>query len=223
MLQFYGADMSPPCSAALVALKLAKAEFNYNKLNMKKGENMKPSFSAINPNHTGDFKLTKNKMQTWINLKVPTIVDNELIIYESRAIIQYAFNKYAPTSPLYPTEPQARAKVDSLLNFDQGSFFPVVAKYIYNSIGVRYGWFLQLQFHKILSYGPRNDPDAKRAFWEKVNFIENHLICGKFLTGDTMTIADVNLAMSMSMPMVYLGTACYNKYPKISGIHLFFS
>ena len=64
MLQFYGADMSPPCSAALVALRLAKVEFNYNKLNMKKGENMKPSFSAINPNHTGDFTLTKYKMQT---------------------------------------------------------------------------------------------------------------------------------------------------------------
>merc|ERR1712086_113942 len=181
----YGADMSPPCSAALVALKLAAVEFNYIKMNLKKGENMKPAFIAINPKHT-----------------VPTIVDNELILYESRAIIQYAFNKYAPTSPLYPTEPKARAKVDALLQYDLGTFFAAVSKYIYNSIG--------------LAYGPRNDPLEKRAFWEQVDFIENHLISGKYLTGDTMTIADINLAMSMSMPMVYLGSGCYKKYPKIS-------
>ena len=117
--------------------------------------------------------------------------------------MQYAFNKYAPTSLIYPTEPKARAKVDSLLYFDQGTFYKTVSKYIYNSIGIR--------------YGPRNDPDEKRAFWEQVDFIENHLINDKFLTGDTMTIADVSLAMSMSMPMVYLGSDCYRKFPKITG------
>ena len=66
-------------------------------------------------------------------------------------------------------------------------------------------------------YGPRNDPDEKRDFWAQVDFIEEHLIKGKFLTGDKMTIADVSLAISMSMPQVYLGTNCYNKHPKIKG------
>ena len=61
MLQFYGADMSPPCSAALVALKLAAVEFNYIKMNLKKGENMKPAFIAINPKHTGQFIIFKKK------------------------------------------------------------------------------------------------------------------------------------------------------------------
>ena len=66
-------------------------------------------------------------------------------------------------------------------------------------------------------YGKRNDPDEKKAFWEQVDFIEAHLIKGKFLTGDKMTIADVSLAMSMSMPMVYLGSNCYAKHPKVRG------
>ena len=66
-------------------------------------------------------------------------------------------------------------------------------------------------------YGKRNDPEEKKAFWEQVDFIEAHLIKGKFLTGDNMTIADVSLAMSMSMPMVYLGSNCYAKHPKVKG------
>ena len=68
---------------------------------------------------------------------VPTIVDGDLTLWESRAIIQYAFNKYAPKSDLYPTDPAARAKIDSLLYYDQGTFYKTVSTYIYNSLGIR--------------------------------------------------------------------------------------
>ena len=61
----------------------------------------------------------------------------------------------------------------------------------------------------------RDDPDEKKAFWDQIDFIENNLIKGKYLTGDNMTIADISLAMGMTMPMVYLGDKCYDKYPKI--------
>ena len=61
MFQFYGMDMSPPCSAALVALKLAGVEYKYNIIDLIKGDHMKPSFLAINPNHTGDFIVTSIK------------------------------------------------------------------------------------------------------------------------------------------------------------------
>ena len=66
--------------------------------------------------------------------------------------------------------------------------------------------------------GKRDDPVEKKNFWDQVQFIEDHLLKDNqtFLTGNTMTIADISLGISMSMPMVYLGDKCYKKFPKIT-------
>jgi len=87
---------------------------------------------------------------------------------------------------------------------DQGSFYTTVSAYIYNSLGIR--------------AGKRDDPVEKKGFWDQVQFIEDHLLKDNqtFLTGNTMTIADISLGISMSMPMVYLGDKCYKKFPKIT-------
>ena len=134
MFQFYGMDMSPPCSAVIVALNLAKVKFQYNIVDLIKGHHMKPEFLAINPNHTGRFKLLGIFRLLSI---VPTATDGDLTICESRAIMQYTFNRYAPDSEIYPQSPAERAKVDMLLYYDQGTFYKTVAKYIYNSLGIR--------------------------------------------------------------------------------------
>ena len=81
-------------------------------------------------------------------------MDGDLTLCESRAIIQYAFNKYAPKSNIYPADPAARAKIDSLLYYDQGTFYKTVSKYIYNSLGIRFiltstSWFTNLAYLQI--------------------------------------------------------------------------
>jgi len=184
---FYGMEMSPPCTSVTIAMRLAKVQYEYKVIDLMKKAHLHPDFLKINPNHT-----------------VPTINDNGFVIWESRAIMQYIFNRYAPESSLYPSDPMQRAKVDSLMNYDQGTFYTTVSAYIYNSLGIR--------------PGKRDDPVEKKSFWDQVQFIEDHLLKDnqKFLTGNTMTIADISLGISMSMPMVFLGDKCYKKFPKIT-------
>ena len=64
---------------------------------------------------------------------MPTIVDGDLSLWESRAILGYLVNKYAPNSSLYPSDPKKRAIVDRTLNFDLslfGSIRDVLVSYI---------------------------------------------------------------------------------------------
>ncbi|CAG2173968.1 unnamed protein product, partial [Oppiella nova] len=69
-------------------------EVNIKIVELSKGEHLTPQYSKLNPAK-----------------KVPTIVDGDLVLWESRAIMQYLCNKYAPNSTLYPSNPNQRALV----------------------------------------------------------------------------------------------------------------
>ncbi len=41
---------------------------------------------------------------------VPAVIDGDVVLRESNTIVRYLASKYAPGSPIYPTEPVARAQ-----------------------------------------------------------------------------------------------------------------
>lgn len=49
---------------------------------------------------------------------LPVIDDDGFVLWESRSIMQYLCNQYAPDSTLYPRDFAKRATVDRLLYFD---------------------------------------------------------------------------------------------------------
>lgn len=55
---------------------------------------------------------------------VPTLIIGDVQITDSHAICTYLVNEYAPNSTLYPQDPLDRAKVDKILYFNNGLFFP---------------------------------------------------------------------------------------------------
>lgn len=75
-------------------------------MNVLTGEQHTPAYLKLNPAH-----------------EVPVLVEDDFVLTESRAILQYLANSRKPGSDLYPTEPRARARVDQRLSYDSALFF----------------------------------------------------------------------------------------------------
>jgi glutathione S-transferase len=75
------------------ALEEAGATYDYERVNMMKGEGHSPAFKAVNP--AG---------------KIPVLVDGALTLTESGAIVMYVADSF-PDASLMPTSPAARAEV----------------------------------------------------------------------------------------------------------------
>merc|ERR1712002_1137303 len=106
--------MSAPCRIVAMTADCLGLEYDYRNINLMTGEQMQPKFLSINPQHS-----------------LPTLVDGDLILNESRPIAGYLVNKYGKNDKLYPKDPVIRAKVDQRLFFDMGTFYQALGKLIY--------------------------------------------------------------------------------------------
>ncbi|XP_043652678.1 glutathione S-transferase D7 [Drosophila teissieri] len=114
-LDLYNFPMSPASRAIQMVAKALGLELNSKLINTMEGDQLKPEFVKINPQHT-----------------IPTLVDNGFAIWESRAIAVYLVEKYGkPDSPLYPKDPQKRALINQRLYFDMGTLYEALAKYFF--------------------------------------------------------------------------------------------
>jgi glutathione S-transferase len=93
MLQFYYNPLSPLSRRVWIALLEKEILFTPIIVNLKEGEQFKRKFLEINPFH-----------------HVPVIIDDDLRVLESLAILDYLECKY-PQNPLLPKDPSQLAKV----------------------------------------------------------------------------------------------------------------
>ena len=91
-MKLYGSKNSRSLRCAW-ALEEAGATYEYQRVNMMKGEGYAPAFKAINP--LG---------------KIPALQDGELTLTESMAIVHYVADKF-PQSRLLPEDSATRAQV----------------------------------------------------------------------------------------------------------------
>lgn len=146
--------------------KALKVPLNLKPLDlMHKKEHLTPEFLKINPQHT-----------------IPTIVDNDFILWESRAILSYLVEKYGKNDSLYPKDPKKRAIVNQRLFFDMGTLYKNFADYYYPQM-----------MHKLPA-----DPEKLKKADEAVEFLDGFLANSTYAAGETITIADYSLLASFS-------------------------
>jgi glutathione S-transferase len=118
-------------------------------------------------------------------------------LWESCAIMQYLCNKHG-LADLYPTDPAERAMVDSAMFYLIGTFYPLVARATYPTLG-----FPQYAGEVATSEADddmkaKAQKDAEAALADPLDVYREFFLDGKtFIGGDTPTIADIRLAATL--------------------------
>ena len=112
--------------------------------------------------------------------KVPTLVDGDVAVWESHAILRYLAAK--AKSPLYPADPAKRSQVDRWMDWGLASLNPVFLA------GFREA---------------KKEPAERRAgvgeeISSELKILEGELAQHPYVAGDALTIADMALAPLVS-------------------------
>jgi glutathione S-transferase len=170
MKLFYN-PISPNVRRARLTAAVLGIQLEEKKLDFAKGEHKSPEYLALNPNGA-----------------VPTLVDGDYVLTESRAIMQYLASK-KPDSGLLPRDEAARADVTRWQFWDASHFSPHLAA---------------VAFERVLKgvFG-MGDPDQRKIDDALANFrrfgaVLNKRLEGKsYVVGNSLTLADLTLASSM--------------------------
>jgi glutathione S-transferase len=169
-IDFYYMPESPPCRAVEMVASLVSAPLNKHYINLFTKDHLKEDFAKVTVLH-----------------KVPYIVDGDLKLGESRAIMMYLVNKYKPDDEhLYPKDPVKRAPIDELLFYEIGTLFAAQSKLLRPKI-----------------FGPVKEfnTEDEKSYKDCLQYLDERLGgngAKRFMLGDHLTIADVSLAATFT-------------------------
>ncbi|HXX68571.1 MAG TPA: glutathione S-transferase family protein [Polyangiaceae bacterium] len=170
-MKLYMNAMSPNVRRVRLTAAVLGMDLEEKKLDFTKGEHKNPEYLALNPNGA-----------------VPTLVDGDFVLTESRAIMQYLAAK-KPESGLLPRDEKARADVTRWQFWDASHFSPQLGA---------------LAFEKMVkAMMGIGEPDQRKIEEALTNFrrfgavLNKRLEGKKYVVGDALTIADLTLASSL--------------------------
>lgn len=166
-MKLYYAETMNPRKACAVA-KYLHSPVQYVRVDLSKGEHMTPAFLAENPNG-----------------KVPVLVDGDLHLWESTAIMAYLAVKAG--SDLWPSDPLQQVDVLRWLSWDLAHF-------------ARHGGSLYFEnmIKPALGLGEPNPAAIQEAskFWKRfAKVLDAHLANHEYLVGDRLSIADFGVGV----------------------------
>jgi glutathione S-transferase len=173
----------PPTSNNRKVLAVARhlgLEPEIEEVDLFAGAQMRPEFRALNPNQ-----------------KVPTLVDGDLVLWESNAIMQYLASQ-VPGQTLWPRAPAAQADVSrwqcwQLAHWDGQACAPLTYERVVKPLA---------------RLGPPDPAAIGRAeefFHRFAAVLEAHLADRRWLVGDDVTLAD----FAVGAPLIHAEDAAF--------------
>jgi len=129
-----------------------------------------PEFMALNP-----------------NAMVPVLKDDELVIWESNAILRYLANAYGGEW-LYPLHPQSRAPIDQWMDWQSTEL----------NTSWRYA-FMSLVRHSPAHQDPRLLAAACKGWSHTMSILNQQLEkTGRYVAGRNFTLADIPIGLAVN-------------------------
>jgi glutathione S-transferase len=173
-IELYVFPPSPRAFKVMAAAKHLGLDVTLRKVDLTKGEQKTPQYAALNA-----------------NMRMPTLVDGDFVLWESNAILQYLASM-KPESGLLPDDLRKRLDVTRWQFWDLAHWDPACAAFIFEYVA------------KPLVLGIK-EPDmaaiakGTEAFQRAATVLDGQLKGRKFVTGDTLTVADFSLGAAMNM------------------------
>jgi len=170
-MKLYLNALSPNVRRVMLVAAAAGIELEEKPLDFMKGEHKKPEYLALNPNGA-----------------VPTLVDGDFVLTESRAIMQYLAAK-KPESRLLPTDEAERADVTRWQFWDASHFSPSAGTIVFERM-----------IKPMMGMGEPDQAKITDALtsWRRFAAVLDKRLDGRtYVVGSSLTIADLTLASSL--------------------------
>jgi len=165
-IEVYGMNVSAPCRIVTMTAECLGVEYDFKVVDMFAGEHMQPDFLELNPMHN-----------------LPTMVDGDFVMNESRAIAAYLVNKYGEDDKLYPKDAEIRARVDQRLYFDMGVFYKAFSECVF----------------PVMFRGEEPGQEKFEKLKEVLGWLNDFVKDDKFSAGnEDLTIGDISLISTYS-------------------------
>jgi glutathione S-transferase len=170
-MKLYYNPISPNVRRVRLTVAVLGLELEEQKLDFAKGEHKNPEYLALNPNGA-----------------VPTLVDGDFVLTESRAIMQYLASK-KPESGLLPRDEATRADVTRWQFWDAAHFSPQMGSLAFEKL-----------LKGMLGMGEPDQGKIQEALnnFRRFGAVLNKRLEGKqHIVGSTLTLADLTIGSSL--------------------------
>lgn len=157
-----------PCAVA----KHLDVPLDYVRVDLQTREQQTPDYLAINPNG-----------------KVPALIDGDVSLFESAAIMMYLAQH--AKSDIWPSAPLAQVDVVKWLVWDTAHFSR-------HASTVYFEYLIKKQFD-LGKPDPAVVDEAVGFFRQFASVLNEHLVGRSYLVGDTLTIADFSVTTYLSV------------------------
>jgi glutathione S-transferase len=168
MYTLYHFPFSQHGRRVVALLEEARLPYELRIVDMGAGQHLSDDFRKVNPNH-----------------QVPVLIDGDLTLTESNAILRYLCAKHDLVD-WYPPAPDSRAQVEQWLDWNQCRLGPAVVDIVLNKV------FL----------GSNGDTSAiergERQLADVAPVLEARLSQSAYVAGDKPTIADLSIASNLT-------------------------
>jgi glutathione S-transferase len=172
-IELYVFPPSPRAFKVMVVANHLGLDTTLRIVDLRKGEQKAPEYAALNP-----------------NMRMPTLKEGDYVLWESNAICQYLAQK-RPESGLWPEDARARLDIARWQFWDNAHWDPACAVFAFEYVA-----------KPLLGMG---EPDmaavakGTEAFHRVAKVLDGQLKGKKFVTGDTLTLADFALGPAMNL------------------------